>query len=110
MAKYIFFTPKPTDELLRLNELGKKVGVANDVVSAWARKGRRGGIKLRVCRASFGLASTMEQYWDWIRRLQDDPEPESSVPKKRGRPPAARKNAEASAPPKRHGSYTPPST
>lgn len=61
---------RPTEDSILLSVLAKKIGVAYGTVLEWANEGRR-GVKLRVCQLPSGMASSMNEYRDFLDRLNE---------------------------------------
>jgi hypothetical protein len=53
-----------------LSQIATNIGVDYNTVWLWARHGRK-GVKLRVCHYPYGMASTMEEYHSFLRRLNE---------------------------------------
>ena len=60
----------PNGESIRLSTLAKHLGVSYGTVSRWVRDGRL-GVRLRVCQSTFGLATSMQEYESFLRRISE---------------------------------------
>ena len=61
---------EPDGSEIPLSKLAKEVGVHYSTVLAWAKVGRQ-GIKLRVCQHTSGLASSLQEYDSFLKRLNE---------------------------------------
>ena len=63
------WTP-PTEACVPLSAIAKKVGVRYETVLEWAIKGRK-GVQLRVCQLTSGMGTSMDEYRDFLERLNE---------------------------------------
>lgn len=61
---------KPDGTEVPLSQIATDIGVDYNTVWAWATRGRK-GVKLRVCHYPYGMATTIQEYHNFLERLNE---------------------------------------